>query len=387
MPRKQGLIAVGAILWFIFFAPYVCLGEITGDSIKADLREDWLIYNNRYKTYAPFVENTSPSISSFSFILNKTSANNCHLILCFQKASSLFIEQQIVGFYKDAGCITFDPDSLFGSYKREDLFVTVYHKSLDPGRYKTLLMSKNLSTNHSVDSLMAKISSRTDPLFKNFYLLALLLFLIILSAVYNLNPRNFREFYSLSKVFSIKLRYDNISTLKTFNWPNILIVFTHCLLVSYMLVVVLTLLGEPLPYLKVGMEGLGAGISRWISLALIIFLLLLAKYVLIKLLSTMMNLRELDQIHFFEFVRISIFIYSAGSVFMVILLLAYYLPAPGHFVWVIYLVAFLSVVRIVLLYLKFLRLSTFRNLYLFSYLCTTEILPLIIGFKIFVLDF
>ena len=101
----------------------------------------------------------------------------------------------------------------------------------------------------------------------------------------------------------------------------------------------------------------------------------------------MMNLRELDQIHFFEFVRISIFIYSAGSVFMVILLLAYYLPAPGHFVWVIYLVAFLSVVRIVLLYLKFLRLSTFRNLYLFSYLCTTEILPLIIGFKIFVLDF
>ena len=387
MPRKRGLTITGAILWFVFFAPHICRGEVAGDSIKADLREDWLIYNNRYDTYAPFVGNTSPSTSSFSFILNKTSVNNSKLIFCFQKESSLFIEQQIVAFYDEAKCNKFDLDSLFDRYRRDDLFVTVYNKSLDLNKFQTLLASKNAGGDQSANLTIGKISSRNDSLFKNFYLLALLFFLILLSAVYNLNPRNFKEFYSLSKVFSIKLRYDNISTLKIFNWPNILIVFIHCLLVSLILMVVISLLGEPIPFLKINMDSLGAGISRWISLAFFVLLLLLGKFLLIKLLSAMMNLKELDQIHFFEFVRISIFIYSVGLVFMAILLLAFYSPSADHFIWVIYLVALLSVVRIVLLYLKFLRLSTFRNLYLFSYLCTTEILPLIIGFKIFVLDF
>ena len=387
MPRKQGVTVTGAILWFILFVPCICQGEVVGDSIKADLREDWLIYNNRHKTYAPFVGNTPPSTSSFSFILNKTRVNNSNLIFCFQKESSLFIEQQIVGFNEEAKCKEYDLDSLFDRYNRDDLFVTVYNKSLDLNKFQTLLASKNTSGDQSANLVMGKISPRGDSLFKNFYLLALLLFLILLSAVYNLNPRNFKEFYSLSKTFSIKLRYDNISTLKIFNWPNILIVFIHCLLVSLILLVVISLLGEPVPYLKVNMDSLGAGFSRWLSLAFFVLLLLLGKYLLIKLLSAMMNLKELDQIHFFEFVRISIFIYSVGLIFMAILLLAFYLPSAGHFIWLIYLVAFLSVVRIVLLYLKFLRLSTFRNLYLFSYLCTTEILPLIIGFKIFVLDF
>ena len=387
MPEKQRLAIIAAILCFTLFSPYICLGVNTGDSIKADLREDWLIYNSRYETYAPFVENTAPSTGSFAFILNKNKVNNSHLIFCLQKGSSLFIEQQIVRFYEEARCDKIDLDSLFNKYNREDLFVTVYNRSLDINRFKTLLASKNATEDQSADALIAKISLRDDSLFKNFYLLALLLFLAILSAVYNLNPKNFREFYSLSKVFSIKLRYENVSTLKIFNWPNILFVLTHCLLVSYVLMVVIGLLGEPVPYLNVSVSGVMAGIYRWISLAFLVFLLLLGKYVLIKLLSTMMNLKELDQIHFFEFVRISIFIYSTGAVFMAVLLLGYYLPEPGYFIWVIYLVALLSVVRIVLLYLKFLRLSTFRNLYLFSYLCTTEILPLIIGFKIFVLDF
>ena len=387
MPKKQRLAIIGAILWFIFFAPDTSKGQVAGDSIKADLREDWLIFNNRYKTYAPYIGNTSPSTSSFSFILNKTRATNTNLVFCFQKGSSLFIEQQIVGFFEEGKCMIFDLDSLFGKYQAEELFVTVYNKSLDLGEHTTLLTSKNTDGGRSANLLQGKISPRDGPLFKNFYILALLTFLVLLSAVYNLNPRNFREFYSLSKTFSVKLRYDNASSLKVFNWPNILIVFTHCLVISYMLVVVISLLGEPVPYLKVDMEDLGGAMWRWISLALLVFLLMLGKFVLIKVLSAMMNLKELDQIHFFEFIRISIFIYNVGLIFMVVPLLAFYLPAAGHFIWIVYLVAFLSAVRIVLLYLKFLRLSTFRNLYLFSYLCTTEILPLIIGFKIFVLGF
>ena len=387
MPKKQRSTVIGAVLWFVFFAPYVCPGQVAGDSVKADLREDWLIYSNRHKTYAPFVENTFSPTGSFSFILNKTRTYNSNLVICFQKGSSLFVEQQIVGFYENRKCVSFDLDSLFNRYLAEDLFVTVYNKSLDLEKHSTLLISKSTGGNRSANLLQGKISSRNDSLFKNFYLLALLLFLILLSAVYNLNPRNFREFYSLSKTFSVKLRYDNISSLKVFNWPNILIVATHCLLISYMLMVILSLLGEPVPYLRTNIDGLMAAIWRWISLAMLVFLFILGKYLLIKLLSAMMNLRELDQIHFFEFIRISIFIYTMGFILMAVLLLGFYSPTATHFLWVIYLIAFLSVVRILLLYLKFLRLSTFRNLYLFSYLCTTEILPLIIGFKIFVLDF
>ncbi len=358
------------------------------DSIQHDFQDDWLIYNRQVDSYTPYISNLTQSKTSFSFILDREKSNGNYLSWCFQKGTTLFVEQQIVAFYDYSDCRKIDLDSLFSVYNnRAELFVTIYNKALNFSRYKTFLVSKNKVANENLNDGLPVIAARNDQMFKNFYLITLILFLGFLSTVYNLNPKNFKEYYSLAKTFSLRLRYENIVSLKIFNWSNLIILLSHCLLISYLLIVVLNLMGDPIPYLNIEVEGVLSGIWRWIVLAFIIFFLILAKYFLIKVLTTMMNLRELDNIHFFEFIRFSIFIYSVALLMVGVFLLAYYNPPVSHFNWVIYMAAFLSVVRIILLYLKFLRLSTFRNLYLFSYLCTTEILPLIIGFKIFVLNF
>ncbi len=358
------------------------------DSIQHDLQDDWLIYNSRVNSYTPYISSLPPSKTSFSFILKLEEAKGNYLSWCFQKGTTLFIEQQIVNFYNFNDCRKIDLDSLFSAYNyREELFITVYNKALNFSRFKTYLMSKQKVANRGLDEGLPVIAARNDRMFKNFYLIALLLFLAFLSVVYNLNPKNFKEFYSITKTFSLRQRYENIVSLKIFNWSNLIILFSHCLLIAYLLMVVLNLLGDPIPYLNVEVDSISGGIWRWLVLAFTVLFLILVKYFLIKVLTTMMNLKELDTIHFFEFIRFSIFIYSVALIVVGVFLLAYYNPPVNHFTWVIYIAAFLSVVRIVLLYLKFLRLSTFRNLYLFSYLCTTEILPLIIGFKIFVLNF
>lgn len=355
--------------------------------IEFDLESEWLVYNSRLDSYAPFINRSAFSGNTISFVLKRDDYERGTLRICFQEGSSLFIEQKIIDVFSKSACQTYNVDSLFREFDQDDLFFTVYNKTFDLDKITTHILQKvDVSAGEEIISGQY-FSARNKGSFKNFYILALLIFLVLLSFAYNLNPRNFRQFWSLRKIIDFKLTYDKVHGLRVMNWANLIIVFAHCMLIAYLLMVVFHLLGDPIVFLKTNVESTLLSLWKWLMLSAIVFVVVMMKYFLIKILANLMQFREMENIHFFEFIRISIFIYVLALIVVLFNILSFYNPQSTRLEWIIFGVAILSVVRIILLYFKFLRLTTFRNFYLFSYLCTTEILPLIIGFKIFVLRF
>ena len=269
------------------------------DSVEIDLRNEWLIYNARVGTYGPYIESTGFTGNTISLVLKNESFTNDRLILCLQEGTSLFIEQKIVAYYANAGCRQLDLDSLFTIYEMENLFLTLYNPSLDIDKIQTFAASKSNLQEAELRATGQRINLRNFNGFKNFYTLALIILLAFLSFVYQLNPKNFRQFWSLSKVFDFKLTYDKIHGLRVMSWSNLLILFAHCLLVAYLLIVVFHLLGDPLTFLKTNINSTFLGIWRWLYLSLAILVTVFLKYLLIKILAGMMQLKELDNVHFY----------------------------------------------------------------------------------------
>jgi len=103
---------------------------------------------------------------------------------------------------------------------------------------------------------------------------------------------------------------------------------------------------------------------------------------LIKVLCSLLNVDKIAQIHFFDFIRLSLIF--VGSTFLVASsLYLSNLKVQIAFTIVLYLFMALLGVRIIILLFKLIGDTSFRKIHLISYLCTTEILPLLIGIRIF----
>jgi hypothetical protein len=116
----------------------------------------------------------------------------------------------------------------------------------------------------------------------------------------------------------------------------------------------------------------------------LIFALLLGKYLLIQAVGSVFKLSGVTHVHFYEYLLFSRVFYTL----VVFLQFALFLVAP---VWVsvvaeviIWVVLLFNIVRIVVINSVLSRLTSAKNLYLFSYLCTTELIPLLIGIKILI---
>ena len=105
------------------------------------------------------------------------------------------------------------------------------------------------------------------------------------------------------------------------------------------------------------------------------------KFIYLHLLGWIFNVSELVKVQFYELIKVSL----KFNLLLTVLTTAVYFSSYFHlkmsFEYFIYFTIFsLAVVLLRVGHLSF-KLSGFRNIYLFSYLCATEILPLVIIVK------
>ncbi len=357
----------------------------SNESIKKNLKNEWLVYNQKHDIYVPFIENTGQSTNSFAFFIKKNASDGEHLHCCVQAGTSFFIEEKIIAFYDTKECFKLNIDSLFKVYDKKDLYISVYNESLRLDEFDTYLVSSKKTHQASVRNTESELIPRKIDDVKNFYIIAFLLFASLLGVAYNTNPKSFKEYYALNKIFTLKLRQDDNTKFSLFNRFTLAILFLHSTFIAFVFMVTFQLKHEVLGSLiSLKYNGLVIAIFDWVKLSIIVFSFLILKFLLLQAISKLMHFREIERVHFFEFLRLSIFIYSIALFSVLIVMFSSYSPAANHYNWILYLIGGLSLLRVIFLYIKFLRMVTFKNLYLFLYLCTTEIFPLLMGFKIFI---
>jgi hypothetical protein len=128
-------------------------------------------------------------------------------------------------------------------------------------------------------------------------------------------------------------------------------------------------------------DTLGVLLSNYFRISLAVFVIMVMKYFFIGLVGQLFNLEKIVDLHYFKIVQASSLFYSALVLVLSILFMQY---LPNDFNWQVYLftpiVAFYFI-RIFILYFTIIRSIPKQSLYLISYLCIVEILPVILGIR------
>lgn len=370
---------------FIVLWPNITFAGVNNDfTILKNLNQEWMVYDQDRTSYVPYVLQTPFRTSSISFMLDLAGNKEYILQCCIQKGTSLFIDQKIISKFNEAGCHQYSIDSLYKTYGKESVFITLFNPSLKREKIKTLIVDEVKLLQDQEQANVLTISRREFSGFKDFFILGILFILIFMAALYNLYPKSFNDFHNVGKVFSFKLRDESIIASRPVSTVNLLFILMYCVMLAFLIIVIWQQIGGvPNSFGFINLSNLGNLSLSLILFTLLIFLAVIVKYILISAMSRLFDMKAFSTIHFFDFIRMSLMFMIFLLVMTTFLLLTFNSLPAFAFKWIIYFIVFFAFIIVLMLFFKLLSTYSFRNIHLFSYLCTTEILPMLIGFKFF----
>lgn len=350
-----------------------------------DLQSTWLTVDRAGKQYIPYVLGSSLNYPVIGLLLNTTSQAGLILECCFPEGTSVFVNNQIVDHSDRRTCRYYNIDSLSASYQGNAIFVSFYRVNMVPSSLTTRLLIKQ------PQAVLALTADKTAQIFKrplsgftNFYFSIILLIAAYYAFLINQYPRAYRDFFNFSKAFSPTLKEEKILSQRTMSTANALFLWGHSMILAVVIIFFWRVLGGiPDVFGFVGLQTFKSSLFSWLILSAIVYITIGLKYLLIRTLCSLLNFEKIAQIHFFDFFRLSMMFTSPVLMVLTIMHLNELDYQIMPYQVVLYIFITLLVARIVVLVMKLIGGSSFRKIHLISYLCTTEILPLLIGVRIF----
>ncbi len=335
-----------------------------------DLREEWLIVDHQgYRKFA------KDPVKKIFFSIDASQFKGDFLCVEDDRPFAIFIHQKLVA-EKNRGLVKFNLDSL-GSIYSPQLSISVFQQDGIASLSSYILGPVSPNPVFSQD-----IFPRKGNFFLDFSLLATLMISVYLVFLLHTNPRLTFDYLNVLKLFSTQEREENLLTNRVTSRVNLLFYFFCSLFCSFTLLVVFHLSKNLIPLAsQFPIRSTGEGFFQWIKLSVMIAGLMALKLTLVVLFSSLFNLRDKAPIQYFNFIR-SLFL-AAGLIALI---------STGNFilngqygglysVW-LKIGAGVMVVSAGMMYLKLLALTRYHFFHLFSYLCASEIVPLVILLKI-----
>lgn len=342
--------------------------------------EEWLKIdeNGRYVPFIGYEKTDSPVIG---IVLDLPRYVGNSLRCCVPKQSAILIEQQMVGHYDKAGCVLFDIDSLQRLYGREQVLISVYQPKSFFENLDFSVVTKGKGQQAVVSDLSLK---RENTPLENFFIVGLLVLLGSYAFQINQFPRTFKNLYDFGKVFSFKVREEN-TRVKLFHELHFVFLLHHCLLVAYLLILLTSAHSLVDLSAVIGQQDtFWAFVITWLKLAVAVFLVIWLKYIMVMMLGSLFGLKALKYMHALDFMRMSLILWSFVFVVMTLIYASALVANPLYANILVYIFIAFAFARVVVLYYRLFTSKSFRNVYLFSYICASEIIPLFVGLELFI---
>jgi hypothetical protein len=268
-------------------------------------------------------------------------------------------------------------DSLSSRYSRE-LFIGVHGEDLIEG-----VVTQVVSPFSAASTGMPADLIRPPTFFRDYSIMASAVLLLFFLVLFRTNPQLTFDYFSFAKIFSVQERNENLLASRITSSENLLFYGFCAMLTGFLLSGVLYFAGSHFHLGKFyGITSLGGAFSVWLKLSLFVLLLLASKLIIVLTFSSLFSFRETVSFQFFNFLRFVLF----TAVVMAILSLLYFIFKGGQPLFyerlIIIALGLLSVGSFMVL-IKLMARASFSFFHLFSYLCASEIIPLVIIIKIF----
>ena len=219
---------------------------------------------------------------------------------------------------------------------------------------------------------------RASSHFNDFVTLSSLLLFGLFVILFRSNTRLTVDYLNFIKIFSIQEREDPIVTGRIGSSVNLLFFVFISLLLGLLLLIVFH--SGP-PALKIiYIESVSGAFGWWLHISLYVLIFLITKLGLVWALSQLYNYKGLVRFQFFNFVR-SLYVASALMGLLLLLYFVLKLANPEFYYFLLVAVCGFMIISAFFFYLKLLRRISSSVFHLFSYLCSSEIIVLMILVK------
>lgn len=350
-----------------------------------DLTQDWLVYDQREKEYVPYVAEQHNTQLSINTIVDIESNRHYELLIYVDKNNYLFLNSSLRQNLKGGQWYVMSIDSLYKVYRRPQLMLTLYGT---PGQVgKTILIGHKKAAIEKLITIeeesFLNLLPKEDARISNFFILGLLFLLSFAAFLFNGYPRAFERLYSLPDLFQVDVRDESFLINKPFSRVNLLFVVLLCLELGYLYIFTQDKQYNLFSSKELILSGQSL-FDTWVDYIKVIFIclgLLFAKYAGLYILGSLYNLEGVANIHFFKILQSSLLFYS--SLLLLAALTSFYIVDWTVLVRSMLLIpgVIFYVLRIILIFFTISRSTTVKSLYLISYLCIVELIPLIIGVR------
>ncbi|HSZ25417.1 MAG TPA: DUF4271 domain-containing protein [Cytophagaceae bacterium] len=351
--------------------------NLLADSIEektvCDFSQNWLKYDENYETYLPVLEKELKEGKSLHQIISVEKYNSCQLVFKATKGLVLFVNNKLV--YKKISRgeeeISLNISDIV-PYKSGDVIFTFYNSDkilpVNTAAIKHKYIKKATGISHESKNNYLVMLRNVQDNFSDF----MILFLLIVTAFVlfkKLYPKEFIRYYA----FKVQENMDHL-LIGTFSIPSLWMIFMNGLALS--------LLMSMLRFNKIIFTTPLSIFQTTIASIVIYFIFFTIRYLYISVIAWLFNYSKIASAQCAEFIRLfeRIILLVTVVVFGLIMSGVQKIeinPKILYFSLIVILV--LCIVKVIFL---FFRVVSHRNLYLFSYLCAAEILPLIIAVKI-----
>jgi hypothetical protein len=339
--------------------------------VEKDLQGEWLMYQ---EGYVPIGPETTRIGNTLYFKVVPGQYPGRSLVLKSARPFFLFFNGMLSGEYD--GYVSLKVDSLAAAYFTPSLLVTVHQKNINRRDLKTWILSEQKKTSSLIPP------GRPPTYFKDFVIVAGLTIIVIFLIIGHVNPKLASDYFSVIRIFSVREGDDAQSNARLASSTNIQFYIACSLLLGLYLMIIFHHLPDSyaLP-LHFDGHSFGAVVWQWIRLSMIILSIFFLKILFIFSLTRLFGLRGLARIHFFNWVRLLLIVFGGLS----LILFIYYISrgqSPDFFVVFLFLIVGILMVWIGVVFLKLNGKSEHSMFHLFSYICATEIIPLLITIKV-----
>jgi hypothetical protein len=337
-----------------------------------DLRSSWVEYaENEYRQPKDV---SLLALHTVYFPLEARVFQGQYLSVTSTNTWNLFVNEQLIYSGREH---VFNLDSLSALYSAH-LFIGIYSAQGIGDLATHIILPGSI-----VASFSNALVLRRPTFFRNYGILAGSILVIFVLVLFRTNPQLTLDYFSFAKIFSVQERNENLLTSRITSSVNLLFYLFCALLTGYLLSFVFYLAGSYFPAsTALSIETFWGSFQVWLRLSFYILLLLASKLVAVLIFSSLFNFRETVSFQFFNFLRFVLF----TAVMMAVLSLIYFIFKGGEALFyrqLILLALALMSAGSVMVLIKLLARAPFSFFHLFSYLCASEIIPLVIIIKIF----
>jgi Domain of unknown function (DUF4271) len=352
---------LASFILFLFFAI-----NAHAQYIKTDLSKQWLVSDG--SQFIP-VQDYDRKFQTIHFSIQPTEATGATIKIVYPEELAVFVNNKLIFSGKNEILTT--TDSLRKLVNSQHIQLSVYHNNLQIDKLKTFLYSPHLIT----DSKTEKIIQPLVP--TDFVILSAALIIVLLLTIILLNPKLASDYFSVSKLVSLREREESQVYNRIAGSTNFLFFGFSALTIALVLT-----LSKPFGS-SVIFESANVKQYSWIWGGITGLLLVI---VLIKMVATyfwawLFNTREVAGLQFFNWIR-AMFLLSGLSLLIITISLVVQFQEP---MWISFwrnLLLFGLIVWNIPVAFKVTNKVQLGLFHLFSYLCVTEIIPSIIIFKI-----